>query len=122
MRFGFIGLGNLGRQLAANLLRGGFEVTVHDLDPEAAADLIGAGAIWASSPKAAAETADSVITCLPSPAAVAAVVAGENGEDDHPAVARRAGQGRDQVAPLADYLSKAPWIFRATTGRARPRL
>jgi 3-hydroxyisobutyrate dehydrogenase len=79
MRFGFIGLGHLGRHLAANLVRGGFEVRVHDLDPGPAATLIAAGAAWASSPKAAAEAADSVITCLPSPAAVAAVVAGADG-------------------------------------------
>jgi 3-hydroxyisobutyrate dehydrogenase len=79
MRFGFIGLGNLGQHLAASLLRAGFKVAVHDLDPDSAAHLITAGAIWTSSPKAAAQSADSVITCLPSPAGVAAVVAGENG-------------------------------------------
>ena len=79
MRYGFVGLGNLGRHLAASLRRGGFEIVVHDLDPGAAARLIAQGALWASSPKATAEAADSVITCLPSPAAVAAVVAGEDG-------------------------------------------
>lgn len=33
MRYGFIGLGNLGGHLAASLLREGFEVTVTDIDP-----------------------------------------------------------------------------------------
>jgi 3-hydroxyisobutyrate dehydrogenase len=79
MRIGFIGVGNLGLHLAANLLRAGFRVTVHDLDKSSAAGLIDAGAVWASSPRQAAETADSVITCLPSPAAVAAVMTGEDG-------------------------------------------
>ncbi len=79
MRFGFIGLGNLGTHLATSLLRAGFGLTVHDRDRNAAARLIGAGASWASSPREAAAAADSVITCLPSPAAVDAVVAGPGG-------------------------------------------
>jgi len=79
VRVGFIGLGNLGAHLAASLLRAGFEVTVHDRDERAAAALLDAGASWASSPQETAERTDSVITCLPTPAAVAAVVTGEAG-------------------------------------------
>ena len=30
MRYGFIGLGHLGKHLAGSLVRGGFTVTVHD--------------------------------------------------------------------------------------------
>ncbi len=79
MRYGFIGLGNLGAHLAASLVRGGFAVTVHDLNRDAAAPLLAAGAAWAASPKEAAASSDAVITCLPSPAASAAVLAGPNG-------------------------------------------
>ncbi len=79
MRYGFIGLGNLGAHLAASLVRGGFAVTVCDLDKARAAPLIAAGAAWAATPKAAAQASDAVITCLPSPAAAAAVVAGRDG-------------------------------------------
>ena len=79
MKIGFIGLGNLGEHLAANLLRAGFAVTVHDLNPETAAGLIEAGAAWAASPKQTAEAADTVITCLPSPAAVANVMTAADG-------------------------------------------
>jgi 3-hydroxyisobutyrate dehydrogenase len=79
MKIGFIGLGNLGEHLAANLLRAGFAVTVHDLNPETAAGLIEAGAVWAASPKQAAEAADTVITCLPSPAVVANVMTAADG-------------------------------------------
>ena len=79
MRVGFIGVGNLGAHLAASLVRAGFEVTVHDRDERAAAALLDAGASWASSPQETAERTDSVITCLPTPAAVAAVVTGEAG-------------------------------------------
>jgi 3-hydroxyisobutyrate dehydrogenase len=79
MRLGVIGLGNLGRHLARSLLRAGFAVTVHDLERARATGLIAAGATWRASPKQVAEQADSVITCLPSPAAVAAVVEGTDG-------------------------------------------
>jgi 3-hydroxyisobutyrate dehydrogenase len=79
IKIGFIGLGNLGEHLAASLLREEFSVTVHDLNEQAASKLIDAGAIWADSPKQAAESADTVITCLPSPAAVSTVVTGTDG-------------------------------------------
>ena len=77
--YGYIGLGNLGFHLASNLLKAGFQVTVHDLNKQAATPLLEAGAKWANSPKEVAEQSDSVITCLPSPKAVTAVVSGDNG-------------------------------------------
>lgn len=79
LKLGFIGVGHLGAHLAGSLLRVGFPLTVYDLKREAAAGLLAAGAQWADSPKAVAEAADSVFTCLPSPAAVTAVVSGANG-------------------------------------------
>ena len=79
MNVGFVGLGNLGRQLAASLLRTGFPLCVCDLDAAAVAGLVAAGASPASSPRAAAEASDCVITCLPSPRAVSEVVAGADG-------------------------------------------
>ncbi|MBX3531915.1 MAG: NAD(P)-dependent oxidoreductase, partial [Rhizobiaceae bacterium] len=79
MRYGFIGLGNLGAFLAGSLLREGFELTVNDLHKEVAKDLIARGAHWAETPAEVARTCDAVITCLPSPAAVDAVVEGRNG-------------------------------------------
>ena len=39
MRYGFIGLGNLGGALAASLRRAGFDLTVHDIDPKTAKPL-----------------------------------------------------------------------------------
>ena len=79
MRYGFIGLGNLGGHLAASLVRAGFEVTVSDLDESRAASLLEAGAHWAATPSAAAAASDAVITCLPSPAAATAVMVGPDG-------------------------------------------
>ncbi|MEY4229395.1 MAG: hypothetical protein RLZZ362_244, partial [Actinomycetota bacterium] len=52
---------------------------VNDLHRSAAAPLEAAGAAWADSPAAVAAASDVVFTCLPSPAAVAAVVTGEHG-------------------------------------------
>ncbi len=74
MRYGFVGLGNLGRHLAANLARGGFDLTVFDLDRKAAEIVLAAGAKWASSVAELAEISDGLITCLPSPKASAAVM------------------------------------------------
>jgi 3-hydroxyisobutyrate dehydrogenase len=79
MRLGFVGLGNLGRQLAAGLLRAGFELTVCDLDPARVRPLLDLGASSADTPRLVAEASDSVLTCLPSPAAVVAVVSGDDG-------------------------------------------
>ena len=79
MRYGFIGLGNLGGHLAASLVRAGFEVTVCDLDESRAAPLLEAGAHWAATPSEAAAASDAVITCLPSPAAATAVMVGPDG-------------------------------------------
>lgn len=79
MRYGFIGLGHLGRYLAASLARAGFPLTVHDLDPAATATLAALGARIAADPAAVAAASDAVITCLPSPKISAAVVAGERG-------------------------------------------
>jgi len=79
LNVGFIGLGNVGGQLAGNLLRHGVRLTVRDLDPERVAALVAAGASAAASPRELAERVDVVITCLPSPAASAAVLEAPDG-------------------------------------------
>jgi 3-hydroxyisobutyrate dehydrogenase len=75
MRYGFIGLGSLGKHLAAGLTRGGFDVTVHDLQRPAADAVLALGAAWADSVPELAQRCDALITCLPTPAASAAVLA-----------------------------------------------
>lgn len=74
MKIGFIGLGNVGGKLAGSLLRNGFDLTVHDLDAELVASFVAKGAKSTSGPLALMRDCDAVITCLPSPAASAAVV------------------------------------------------
>ncbi len=74
MQYGFIGLGHLGKHLAANLARNGFDVAVFDLDRSAGEWPLAAGARWADSVPALAARCDALITCLPSPAATARVL------------------------------------------------
>ena len=76
---GFIGLGNVGGKLAGSLIRNGVDLTVRDLDRDVAQPFIDQGAAWGDSPRAMAEACDIIITCLPSPAASAAVMEAEDG-------------------------------------------
>jgi len=76
---GYVGLGNLGAHLAASLLRAGHTVTVTDLDRGLADGLVAAGALWADTAREVAAQSTVVFTCLPSPAAIDAVVTGPDG-------------------------------------------
>lgn len=78
-RVGFVGLGHVGAKLAGSLLLGDYDLTVCDLDREAARPLLDKGAAWATSPAEVARGRDFVITCLPSPAASAEVIEGDHG-------------------------------------------
>ena len=75
MRLGFVGLGELGGHLAANLVKAGFDLVVHDRDMRRADRLVATGAHGSESPRALARDRDAVLTCLPSPAASKAVLA-----------------------------------------------
>ena len=79
MKIGFIGLGNVGGKLAGNLLANGTDLTVRDLDRANAQPFLDQGAAWADSPADMVGLVDLVITCLPSPAASAAVMEGADG-------------------------------------------
>jgi 3-hydroxyisobutyrate dehydrogenase len=76
MKVGFIGLGTMGRHMAANLARAGHDLTLHDLRREAGAHI---AAAWAETPRAVAEASEVVFTSLPGPAEVEAVALGPNG-------------------------------------------
>ncbi len=78
-KIAFIGLGNMGGPMAANLLKAGHEVTVFDLMPEAVKQLTDAGASSADTAAAAAGDADVVVTMLPAGKHVEMVYMGENG-------------------------------------------
>ena len=72
MKIGFIGLGQMGQGIAANLLKAGHELVVFNRSPEKAADLVKAGARL-SAGVAAASDAEVVFTMLADDKAVEAV-------------------------------------------------
>jgi 3-hydroxyisobutyrate dehydrogenase len=64
-RIGFIGLGNMGGGMAANLAKAGHDVRAFDLSQEALERARKAGCLAADSARAAAEGAEAVVTMLP---------------------------------------------------------
>lgn len=79
MRLGFIGTGNMGSCMAANLLKAGYLLTVHDVRKAATDELVKAGAKWANSPQEVAQDSEAVLLSLPGPPEVEQVVLGEKG-------------------------------------------
>jgi len=80
MRIGFIGTGNMGGPMAANLAKGADRtMTVNDVRREAAADLVAAGASWAATPADVARASEVVFLSLPGPREVEAVLLGPDG-------------------------------------------
>jgi 3-hydroxyisobutyrate dehydrogenase len=63
-RIGFIGLGRMGRGMAARLLAAGHQLTVHNRTPGRAGELASAGARQASTPREAAEGAEAVFVMV----------------------------------------------------------
>ncbi|QYZ71285.1 NAD(P)-dependent oxidoreductase [Neotabrizicola shimadae] len=95
MKYGYVGLGNLGGHIAASLIRAGHQVTVYDRDPALAARHREKGARVAGSAAEVAAASDHVFTCLPSPAVSEAVLA--------------------QMLP--EMKAGATWIENSTLGR-----
>ena len=79
MKIGWIGLGNIGGVMASNLIKADYQLIVHDLEYGAAENLISAGAQWAATPEELAGQADTIVTSLPGPPQVRAVMEGEHG-------------------------------------------
>lgn len=79
MNVAFIGLGTMGAPMVLNLLRAGHAVTVYNRTESRVTAAVAAGAIAASSPKAAAAKAEIIITCVSDSPDVEAVVLGEEG-------------------------------------------
>jgi 3-hydroxyisobutyrate dehydrogenase len=79
LRVGVIGLGNMGRPIAENLLRAGFPTTVFDLRPEAMDALRDVGVQAASSPAAVARQSEILFLVVPDSSAVRQALFGKNG-------------------------------------------
>jgi 3-hydroxyisobutyrate dehydrogenase-like beta-hydroxyacid dehydrogenase len=79
MKIGFIGLGIMGGAMAANLLKAGFNVTVWNRSSDKYHHLMDLGATVSASPRAVAESSDTVIAMMATPAAVQSVRDGSDG-------------------------------------------
>lgn len=77
--FGFVGLGTMGRRMAARLLEAGHRLTVFDVSANAVEDLAGLGAERAGSAANVADAAEIVFMSLPTPEVVREVAIGEGG-------------------------------------------
>jgi len=76
---GLIGLGIMGRPIARNLIKAGYELTVLDIDPSAVAVLTAEGATAGQSPAQVAASTDVLITMLPDSPQVREVYLGPRG-------------------------------------------
>jgi 3-hydroxyisobutyrate dehydrogenase len=102
LRCGFIGLGHIGKFLAGSLVRNGYDVTVSDLNKNAAEPLVAMGAKWANSIRELANVVDTVFTCLPSPDAIDVVVNGPDGV----------------IASLAGRVPRGTWVDMSTNDQS----
>ena len=79
-KIGFIGLGSMGKPMAANIAKAGFELTVYDLREEPCKALAALGAKVAASPREVAEKSDIIEIAVVDDAQAEQVVAGEHAE------------------------------------------
>ncbi|USG66619.1 2-hydroxy-3-oxopropionate reductase [Brevibacillus ruminantium] len=79
MKVGFIGLGIMGKPMAHNLLRKGFDLTVYDINEQAVQELVGHGASSAATPREVANVSAIIVTMLPNNEIVNQVIMGEDG-------------------------------------------
>ncbi|MDP6349650.1 MAG: NAD(P)-dependent oxidoreductase [Chloroflexota bacterium] len=78
-KVGFIGVGIMGGGMVRNVLKGGFDVKVFDMNPDAVAEIVAEGATAATSAADAADGADFIQVVVPGPRDVEAVVFGDSG-------------------------------------------
>lgn len=107
-RVGFIGLGAMGNPMAANLLQAGHHLTVHDLRPEGAQNLLDGGASWAASPAEVAGASDVTFLSLPTPADVDEVMCRSDG----------VLAGAQPGSTIFDLSTNSPTVVRSLAERA----
>jgi 2-hydroxy-3-oxopropionate reductase len=98
MKIGFIGLGIMGKPMAKNLVKAGYDLTVFDINEPAVNEVVEVGAARGESGKDVASKSDIVITMLPNSPQVKAVVLGAGG----------VAEGLKEGAILVDMSSIAP--------------
>ena len=78
-KIGFIGLGRMGRPMATNMVKKGFDLVVLDINKDAVATLVAAGAKAGTSVAEIARQSDIIVTMLPSSVEVEQVALGPDG-------------------------------------------
>jgi 3-hydroxyisobutyrate dehydrogenase len=106
---GFVGLGNMGGNMAARLLAGGYPVSGWQRSREHAEQLIEQGLQWGDTPRAVAEGAEAVVTSLPDDAVLEEVATGADGI--------LAGLGEDGI--WIDMSTVSPQKSRELAARVR---
>lgn len=106
---GFIGLGVMGKPMAKNLLKRGFDLVVHSRSPKPVDELVREGAARADSPADVASRVSRLVTMLPDSPDVEQVLDGERGVFS----AIRRG------AILIDCSTIAPTVARRLADKAR---
>jgi 2-hydroxy-3-oxopropionate reductase len=110
-RIGFVGLGIMGKPMARNLIKAGYELIVYDVRADAIGELLKDGAQAGESPRDVSARCDVLITMLPDSADVTAVYTGPNGAFEE----LRAGW------LIIDMSSIAPRVSRELAERALGR-
>lgn len=78
-KIGFIGLGIMGKPMAKNLIKAGYELVVYDINKEAVREVVSAGAQKGASSKDVASRTDIILTMLPNSPHVKEVILGNDG-------------------------------------------
>lgn len=79
LKVGFIGLGEMGRWMALNILKAGFPLTVYDIKSDAIRLLTENGAMPAKNPEETAKKSNCIMLSLPDTQVVEEVIWGKNG-------------------------------------------
>src|SRR5690625_510947 len=78
-KVGFIGLGIMGKPMAKNLIKNGYQLVVYNRSKHSVKELVNLGAEEAFSPEEVAQEVEVLITMLPDSDDVKKVILGENG-------------------------------------------
>lgn len=78
-KIGFVGLGIMGKPMARNLMKAGYDVTVYDLFPDPVNELVAEGATKGESPADVAKNSSVVVTMVQNSPQSEAAILGENG-------------------------------------------
>lgn len=110
-KIGFIGLGIMGKPMAKNLIKAGYELTVYDILPQPVDEVVKAGAQAGLSSKDVAAQSEIIITMLPNSPEVIEVVLGQQGVLD----------GAKSGTILVDMSSIAPLASQDVSAKAQAK-